>query len=182
MLADGVDVNSRMTIYDRDLFADKWLLGYSPLGSENWTPLLAALNSHREPPPMMPTENTVRAIEAATAKMREIDPRLILERDERRRKIAKRLIAEGAGLDLDDGYGKTALAAATPRDEEVALLLIESGAKINTSTKCYIDGPCDITPVHSATASLKILEAMLKRGGKVDAVDSRGETQAFHSN
>lgn len=175
LLAAGVDVNSRMGIKDQHVFDNKWTLGYSPMGSDKWTPLLAVLNSHREPEPAQRTKNTVQDREAAFVKMREIDPRLIRDRDERRFKIAKRLISAGADLDLDDGHGSTALATATAH-ESIALLLIESGAKINTKTGLYIDGRFDFTPVHTATWNPKILAALLKHGGKVDAVDSHGET------
>ncbi len=50
LLAEGVDVDTRLGFYDDHLFEDKWTLGYSDIGSDKWTPLLAVANSG-EPEP-----------------------------------------------------------------------------------------------------------------------------------
>ncbi len=51
LLAEGVAPDARLGFYDDHLFEDKWALGYSHIGSDKWTPLLAVANSHREPQP-----------------------------------------------------------------------------------------------------------------------------------
>ena len=65
------------------------------------------------------------------------------------------LIAAKANLDLDDGHGATALSTSVYlRHDDLALLLIASGAKLDTTTGIYIDGTGGIAPVHRATGVL----------------------------
>lgn len=177
LLKSGAQSNARLGIYDQHLFEDKWSLGYSSVGSDMWTPLLAVAHSHREPQPQARTENTIAARDAAEIRRRSVDPKLIQERDHRRVKIVKRLISARADLNLDDGYGATALYCAIYNGfDDVALLLIEAGAELNTKTGIYIDGTGDITPLHRATDSPVVLAAMLKRGANVHAQDTTGDT------
>ncbi len=177
LLAEGVDPDTRLGFYDDHLFEDKWTLGYSNIGSEKWTPLLALANSHREPQPDRHTENTIAGRENAEAKLKSIDPKQISERDSRRVAIARLLINAKANTDLDDGYGSTALSSSVYRGyDDLSLLLISSNAKIETKTGVYIDGDSDITPMHRATKSPKVLQAMIKRGANVNVADSSGDT------
>lgn len=177
LLDDGASPNTRLGFYDQNLFEDKWTLGYSAIGSARWTPLLAVANSHRAPQPSKRAENTVAGREAAMAKLDAIDPKLIAERDSRRVAIAKLLIAAKADLDLDDGYGSTALDSSVYSGfDDLSLLLISSGAKLDTVTRVYIDGPGDISPLHRATKSPKVLAAMIKRGAKVNIANTSGST------
>lgn len=177
LLAEGAKPDARLGFYDQRLFEDKWTLGYSHMGSAKWTPLLAVANSHRAPQPKDRVENTSEGRNAALKKLNAIDPKLIRERDGRRVEIAKLLIAAKANLDLDDVRGATALSASVYNGfEALSLLLIASGAELNTKTGIYIDGTDDITPLHRATRHPAVLEAMLKRRAKVDVKDSTGET------
>ena len=177
LLAEGTDPDARLGFYDERIFEDKWTLGYSHLGSDQWTPLLAVANSHRAPQPDRPAENTKTGRENAMAKLKSIDPKLISERDARRVAIAKLLVAAKANADLDDGYGCTALAASVYLGyDDLSLLLISSNAKLDTKTGVYIDGDGDITPMHRATKSPKVLHAIIKRGAKVNVADSSGGT------
>ena len=177
LLADGADPNARFGEYDRTLFEDKWTLGLSDIGSDRWTPLLAVANSNRAPQPESRTENTSEALEAARKQLDAIDPKLIRQRDERRVEIAKLLIAAKAKLDLDDGFGATALSVSVYQDyEALSLLLMSKGADVNTKTRVYIDGPDNITPVHRATDQPAVLAALIKRGAKVNVQDSDGQT------
>lgn len=74
------------------------------------------------------------------------------------------LIAAKVNLDLDDGYGATALYEAIYNSyDEMALLLIEAGAKVNTKTGIYIDGTGDITPLHRATDSPRVVGVPVPR-------------------
>lgn len=176
LLADGADVNARMGKHPRDLFQDKWSGGW-PIASPNWTPLLAVANSDREPQPAKLVENTSEAIRAAAEAQRSVDPRLIVERDRRRIAIAKILIDAKADLDLHDGYGATALAAAIyKRYDDLALLLMTAGANVNTKTRIYIDGTDNITPLHRATDRPRLVKAMLEHGADPNARDSAGHT------
>jgi hypothetical protein len=89
LLAEGVAPDNRLGFYDEHLFEDKWTLDYSHVGSDNWTPLLAVANSHREPQPDRHTENTIAERENAEAKLKSIAQKLISERDSRRVAIAR---------------------------------------------------------------------------------------------
>ena len=181
LLADGANPDARLGFYDEHPFEDKWSLGYSPIGSDKWTPLLAVADSHRAPQPGQRTENTLEGLDAAKAKLKALDPKLTTERDARRVEIAKLLIAAKANLDLDDGYGTTALyRSAYNQFDDLSLLLIASNAKLNTKTRVYIDGDGDITPLHQAVGSPKVLKAMIERGANVHAVTTSGST-ALHS-
>ncbi len=173
----GVSPDSRLGSYDPRLFEDKWSLGYSPIGSENWTALLAVANSHKEPQPANRTENNAASLAAARELRAATDPKLIAERNSLRLEIAKFLIATKCNLDLEDGYGATALSAAIDnRYDDLALLLIASNAKVNTKTGVYIDGSGDIAPIHEATQSPKVLEALIKRGADVNVADTSEAT------
>jgi hypothetical protein len=177
LLDAGVDPNVRLGKYDDMLFRDKWSGGYSKIGSNKWTALLAVANSNREPQPPKLVENTSEALAEAQRKRDAVDPKLIAARDAQRVAVARLLIRAKADLDLDDGYGETALSASVyNRFDELSLLLIAAGAAVNTKTGIYIDGPGDITPLHRATDRPKILAAMLKKGGKVNVADTTGET------
>ena len=181
LLKVGADPNARFGESEHDFFQDKWTSG-TPLPSDQWTPLLAVTNSHREPQPDFPVGNSSAERDAAIKRRDAIDPKLIVERDERRAVITKLLIAAKADLDSDDGYGSTALDGATSNGyEAVALLLIESGAKIDTKTGVYIDGPSDVTPLHNAAWHPAILKAMLKKGPKVNVQTSSGDTPLHYA-
>ena len=181
LLKEGADPNSRFGARDRDLFTDKWTLG-SHMASARWTALQAVANSHREPQPEIPVKNTIEELEAARKQRDAIDPKSIAERDDRRKAITKLLIDAKADLDLDDGVGATALGCATSKGyEAVALLLIESGAKIDTKTGVYIDGPSGTTPLHHAAWKPTILKAMLKKGAKVNVKTSNGDTPLHYA-
>ncbi len=177
LLSEGADPNTWLGYYDEHLFEDKWSLGLSHVASDKWTPLLAVANSHREPQPDRHTENTIAGRQDAEARFKSIDPKRIAERDSRRVAIAKLLIKAKAYIDLDDGYGGTALDGSVQNGyDDLALLLIASNARINTRTGVYIDGVGDISPVHRATQSPKVLQAMIQRGAKVNVADSSGDT------
>ena len=177
LLEEDADPDTQLGFYDKHLFEDKWSLAFSHFGSQKWTALLAVANSHREPQPDKRAENTGAGLDAARTTLKAIDPKLIAERDNRRLVIAKLLIAAKANLDLDDGYGATALSSSVYSGfDDLSLLLISSNAKLDTKTGIYIDGSGDITPMHRATKSPKVLDAMIKRGAKVNVADDSGST------
>lgn len=176
LLAAGANPDARLGIYGGELFEDKWTLSY-PMGAGRWTRLLAVASSHRAPQPTERTENTSEARAAAWERLRAIDPRLIVQRDARRAAIVKLLLAVQADPDLEEGHGATALDEAVYHEyENVALLLLEAGARISAKEAVYIDGTRDITPVHRATFSPVILKAMIGRGAGIDMRDGNGET------
>ena len=147
------------------------------MASNEWTPLLAVASSPPEPQPEKPVENPVADLALAFQKRAATDPKLIAERDARRRAIAQLLIDANADLDPHDGHGTTALAEALDNNyEDLALLLIHSGANVNTKTGIYFDGAGDITPLHRAASNPKVLKALLERGADVNARDSQGDT------
>jgi ankyrin repeat protein len=177
LLKAGANPNTRLGFYDGELFMDKWSLGYSPYGSDKWTPLLAVAHSHREPQPEKETANTSEARDLAEESRKKIAPKLIQERDKRRVEIAKLLMGNQAKLDLDDGYGATALSSSIYLGfDSLSLALINAGANPNTITGVYIDGTDKIAPIHRATKSPIVLKALIKHGAKVDVQDENGET------
>lgn len=176
LLKQQININARMGEHEDDLFMDKWELGY-PMGSSNWTALLAVSSSNKLPPPFAKTVNTTEGREIAQKNKKLIQPNQIKERDILRLKITKALIKANANLDFDDGYGSTALAEAVYHNyEDMAIFLIKSGAKINTKTGVYIDGTGDIGPMHRGTRNSKILKEMIKHGGNISAQDDNGDT------
>ncbi len=91
--------------------------------------------------------------------------------------IARALLAAGADINADDGYGDTALAQCCYMNREaLALYLIERGANPNTRTRLYIDGTYDITPVHRATQNPRILKALIDHGADLHVKDSAGDS------
>ena len=177
LLDGGANPNARLGFYDGLLFQDKWTLGYSPLGSDKWTPLMAVASSHAGPQPEKETENTSEAREQALQEMNRVDPKVVEERDRRRVAIAKLLIARNADLDLHDGYGATVLAMSVYLGyESLALVLIEAGADVDSRTGLYIDGTHDTTPLHYACDMPNVVRALLEHGADVQAEDSEGET------
>jgi ankyrin repeat protein len=91
--------------------------------------------------------------------------------------IARALLAAGADINADDGYGDTALAQCCYMNREaLALYLISQGANPNTKTGCYIDGTYDIAPAHRATNNVRILKALIDHGADLTVRDSTGDT------
>lgn len=89
--------------------------------------------------------------------------------------IARLLVESGADMNLDDGWGATALAyAVNAHHEALALFLIESGAEVNTTTGVYIDGPGDVTPLHDAADQPHVTQALLEAGATVNVRDTSG--------
>jgi hypothetical protein len=187
LLDDGANVNARFGVYDKHLFEDIRTRGYSSIGSDKWTALLAVADSHRDPQPPRRTENTSEALTRAMEEMKKIDPALIAERDKRRLAIAKMLIKAKANLALHDGYGATALyKSITNGYDELSMLLIDAGADVNTKCGVYIDGSGDITPLHNAANSPRVVKALLQHGAAPTVRDTSGWTPlhwaALHGN
>lgn len=175
LLKEGADPNARYG-GDPSRFRDHWTTAY-PMSSSRWTPLLAVANSPREPGPVKPILNTAEARAAAIKQRDAIDPQRIAERDERRMVITRLLIDAHANLNLDDGCGSTALDGALKAGyESVALLLIESGAKLDTKTGISAVNADAITPLHRATSHPLVMKAMLQRGAKVNVKSAIGYT------
>ena len=177
-LGSGADVNRRSGIGDGATFADKWVVGgCPPMGSENWTPLLALANSPRIPDPERPFANTTEGAIAAEKARAAIPKAAILERDRRRMTIARLLLSRHPDLNLDDGHGATALYCAVhERESELAILLIKAGANVNTKIGPYIDGPGDETPLHRSSDQPAVMRALLAHGANPNATTGRGDT------
>lgn len=157
LLGAGADANATFGLYIHGMFPDGYG-GMSPLGSKRWTPLIAVSSS---------------------VSSRKRDPmdqsRMVL----RRNQIVALLIDAGANMDADDGYGCTALHAAVERNHvQVALKLIENGAKLESSRKMgfCLSCPSGQSPLHYATRSKAVLEAMLSKGANVNVTDDQGST------
>lgn len=181
LLKEGVDVNSVMGEHSEDQFIDKWT-GSWPLTSHKWTPLLALANSFREPQPETEVEDSPEALDAAERKRAAVPVNLIQDRNSRRMRIARLLIDAGGNLEVDDGIGATPLYCAVNRgNNELAMLLIERGANVNTKTGKYIESISDMTPLHRAPGDPKLVAALLNKGADVNARNSMGNTPLFRA-
>ena len=101
-----------------------------------------------------------------------------------RPRVIELLIDAGADLDLDDGYGATALAMSVDvydrknQKDDCALLLIKAGASVNTKTGIYIDGVGGHSPLHRAVCwnQQRAVVALIEAGADVNATDDAGGT------
>jgi len=91
--------------------------------------------------------------------------------------IARLLADRHADLDLDDGYGTTALCAAIDDHQtSLALFLLQRGAKVNTRQSIYIDGPGGLTPLHLAVGNPVVVRELIAHGAALNARTSGGDT------
>ena len=180
-LSKKVDVNAKYGKYDEEVFSNPWDGGFSHVGSKNWTPLLAAANASEWPPP--PPE--VESSNDQNWKRQQAGKVPLSERKERRElklRVADRLIKAGADVNAHDGNGATALYTAAGYGHlELALLLIENGARVNTKTARYFDGPDDLTPLHEAVRFPDVLAALIAAKADVSARDSAGNTPLHYA-
>jgi len=92
--------------------------------------------------------------------------------------MAKLLIDHGADVDHRGGQ-YTALESASTWSPRVALLLVESGANVNTSDAHTLE-----TPLHNAVycRNKELVEALLEHGADVNAKDQWGRTALDNAN
>jgi len=180
LIAKGADVNA--TFYKESnksynkLFMSKWTHGYSCV-AHAWTALMAVASSEKHPPPTKTYENTEQGGNESLEDRKKIPQEMIIDRDNKRLAIAKILVENGAMLDVEDGYGATALNEAIYLNyESLALYLIGKGAKVDLKVGIYIDGPSGITAVHRASGNPKILAALINAGAKINVKDSTEDT------
>ena len=110
----------------------------------------------------------------------------------------KALLEAGADADARDKFGNTALhlvaRKACKEDNKeahkaslkVAKLLLIYGGNVDVpsrGTGWSRDGSTDVTPLHVAAdaGNIRILELLLEKGARVDAVDSGGNTALHHA-
>jgi Ankyrin repeats (3 copies) len=150
------------------------------MASSNWNALIAVSSSSPYPDPPRVIQNTEEDLEWEVREREKIPKKALEEREHARLQIAEILIDAGAELDADDGFGATALyEAAYLGFQDLALFLIEKKAKVNTKTGIYIDGTDDITPLHRAIGSPKVVAALIKAGADLNAQDSEGDTPLY---
>jgi ankyrin repeat protein len=88
--------------------------------------------------------------------------------------IMRILLSHNADLNVDDGYGATALYEAVDSDKPLLVReLLNLSANPNTKTGIYIDGPANKTPLHRAR-SKEVYRLLLKHGADPSAKDSWG--------
>jgi ankyrin repeat protein len=175
-LRDGADVNARFGEGDRKIFQDPWLLG-SPIAGNAWTPLIALANASKYPDPPRKVNSTSADTEWAVAQLKKIPANELQQRERVSRTILMILLSHNANPDIDDGYGATPLYEAIyERKTEMAKTLLRYGAKVNTKTRTYIDGPGDVTPLHQAAWSRELTKILLEKGADPKAKDTTGST------
>ena len=179
LLSEGTDVNMRYGEQRADeTFRDPWDLGY-PMAYPGWTPLLALSAASEWPAPPRKIENTeedfqFRLQEAAKVPEKELD-----KRRELKLQIGKILIKAGADVNVDDGYGATPLYNSAADKSGLLLLFVQHGARVNSKTGVYIDGPGDTSPLHLAIHSPDNLATLIHEGAALDVADTDGNT-ALH--
>jgi hypothetical protein len=175
-LRDGADVNARCGKVTPDTFRDPWSLSW-PLPASAWTPLLALSNASQYPNPPRKLQSTSADLNWAEEQQKKI-PREILEQRQRdSQTILMILLSNKANIDADDLYGATPLSCAVDEDKvEMARMLLRFGAKVNTKTGIYIDGPGDVTPLHEACDSVELTKLLLENGADRKAKDTDGKT------
>jgi len=177
-LRSGAEVNGRFGSADPRPFEDRWFHG-CPMGTHEWTPLIALAFASRYPDPPRELQNTTEDFLWAKGEIARIPKHVIQEREQRLMAILQVLLSHNCALDADDGHGATALYTAIYcRHEEMARTLILYGAKVNTKTDQYIDGPADITPLHQAYWSVGLTRLLLEHGADPHAKDSDGKLPA----
>lgn len=177
LLELGADVNARLGDSASTVFIDRWELS-CPSDYDNWTPLLAALNSSRYPDPYRMTENTSAARERAIRERGRIPNTVITQRDLRRIDIVRLLLHAGADINADDGHGGSPLyIAIDKRLDDIAFLLLDGSPNVRTKTTTWFEPlTAGYTPLHRATYNPRLLTALLERGADVNAITAQGET------
>lgn len=174
-LRNGADANGRFGDGDAKLFQDPWTLGW-PGAAAKWTPLIAVASASDYPPPPN-VKNAPGEVNTPPEDRKKIPLEKIEQRKRDALTIARILLSSRADIDADDGYGATALYKAVYlKKPEVAKLLVQFNAKVNTKTGIYIDGDGDITPLHRAYWSAELTKLLLEKGADPKAKDTSGRT------
>jgi ankyrin repeat protein len=175
-LRDDADVNARCGRVDPDVFRDPWSLSW-PLPASAWTPLLALANASQYPNPPRKVQNTSADLNWAEDQQKKIPREILDQRQRDSQAILMILLSNKANIDADDGYGATPLFCAVDEEKvEMARMLLRFGAKVNTKTGIYIDGPGDMTPLHEACDSVELTKLLLENGADPTAKDTNGKT------
>lgn len=175
-LRAGADPNAKFGRGDIKVFQDKWDLGW-PVAGGDWTPLIALADSSPYPDPPREVKSTTEDWTWAHEQKARIPRAQIESRVRDQQTILLMLLSHKCGLDARDSKGGTALyGAIAAHNGEIAKVLIEYGANVNTRTGIYIDGPGDTTPLHVASWSKELTELLLKKGADPQARDSDGRT------
>lgn len=179
LLKDGANPNARYGEHDaKSAFQDPWDLGW-PMAYPKWTALLALSEGSEWPPPPRKIENTEEDFEFRLQEAAKVPEKELEKRREIKVTLGKLLIEAGADVNVDDGHGATPLYNSAAGKSELMLLLVEHGARVNSKTGVYIDGPGDKTPLHLAIHSPDNLAILIHEGSELNAVDTAGNT-ALH--
>ena len=178
LLRKGADVNARFGDSDQaiDAFTDRWT-GGQPVALPSWTPLIALANSNEYPDPPAELGNIWRNRAQSDVIRRRIPQERI---DERRKNVVVILYilrSHNCSLEGHDECGATALFEAV-NNQKVSMveMLLEYGANSNVRVQAEIDGPSDVTPLHVACQSRKLVQLLLNHGADANAKDSDGKT------
>jgi hypothetical protein len=98
--------------------------------------------------------------------------------------VVRRLLAAGAKVDPEDGFGGTPLLFAITRSndnvdkQQCAFALLRAGANVNVREHVYIDGVGGSTPLHLAifVRNVDLVKALLAKGADVNARLDDGST------
>ncbi len=153
--------------------------GGIPVAAASWTALMALANApeYPEPPQAFPRiwENAAQVQKEQSR----IGKKALQERRAAELTILYILLSYRADVNLADSRGGTALHMAVDSGKMLLVrTLLKFGANPNTKHHIYIDGPDDITPLHSACRSKELIQLLLDHGADASAKDSKGRTPA----
>jgi hypothetical protein len=157
---------------------DRWD-GGTPIAAPSWTSLLAlaSASEYPEPPATLPRiwEHSAQV----RIEQSHVTKEALQERRASEITLLYVLLSHGADINCVDSRGGTALQLAIESEkEEMVRIMLKLGANPNTKCHIYIDGPDEITPLHSASNSKEMIQLLLDHGADASAKDSEGHTLA----
>jgi hypothetical protein len=175
-LRDGATVNGVFgESADDSLFQDPWTGGFTPIGAETWTALMATASAPEYPDPPAGHDRLWESPELVQQLQEEVSKETLEKRRDAEITIAQILLSHKPDINRADSHGATALYMAVDADKpRLVRLLLEYKANPNTRTGVYIDGPGNSTPLHRAFHSPEVYQLLIDHGADPTAKDGMG--------
>jgi hypothetical protein len=178
-LRAGANVNARFgdikTIGEHP-FMDKWW-GGADVAADSWTPVLAVASAPEYPDPPKAFPRIWEHPDQVRIAQGQFSNDMLQERRTDEITILCVLLSHGADINVADNRGGTALHKAVENGKiPLVRRMLQFGANPNTKCHVYIDGPDNVTPLHSACTSKELVQLLLDHGADASAKDSEGQT------